>query len=144
MGDLIMLVYMPRIEQVILVVDDTRIAREGAVLTLRHLLGFQVDEAADGLAALEKVKTNMFAAILMDCDMPRMSGFECTAQIRELEKLTGSHMPIIGMTASTERDIRENCLKAGMDDYLDKACSNEKLRETLAKWLGDSQPIGVT
>jgi CheY-like chemotaxis protein len=124
-------------DRVILVVDDNTIVRQGTAIALRVVLGFEAEEAADGFAALEKMKTNTFAAILMDCEMPNMDGFQCTAQIRELEKLSGDKIPIIGMTASVAPDIRESCLKAGMNDYLDKSCSNEKLQEVLVKWLPD-------
>ena len=118
----------------ILIVDDNHIVRQATVLTVRYLLGFDTDEAADGFAALEKVRTTDYAAIVMDCEMPGLDGFECASQIRQLEGVTGSRTPIIGMTASVDRAIRENCLKAGMDDYLDKSCTNEQLRETLVKW----------
>lgn len=122
-------------DKVILVVDDTPLSRLGTALTVRNLPGFQADEASDGISALEKLKASSYAAIVMDCDMPRMDGFECAAQIRELEKSTGSRIPIIGMSASTAENIRENCLNAGMDDYLDKSFSHEELRKMLAKWL---------
>lgn len=121
--------------RVILVVDDTNIVREGTLLVLRHMYNYETDEAADGLIAIEKIKIKTFDAILMDCDMPEMNGFECTTQIRELEKLTANRTIIIGLTASSVRDIREKCLKAGMDDYIDKSCSNEELNEILIKWL---------
>lgn len=121
-------------DKVILVVDDTNISRAGTVITVQKLLGFEVDEADDGTTALAKVKTNNYAAILMDCDMPTMNGLQCTALIRELEKDTGTRTPIIAFTASTEIQIREKCLKAGMDDYLEKSCSNAELSEMLVKW----------
>lgn len=110
------------------------INRQGTTLAVQGF-GFETDEAEDGLAALEKLKTNEYAAILMDCQMPRMDGFECTGKIREMEKGTGSRIPIIGMTASTATDIQETCLRAGMDDYIDKSCSNTELQLLLEKWL---------
>lgn len=120
--------------RVVLIVDDMAINRQGTTLAVQ-VFGFETDEAEDGLSALEKLKTTAYAAILMDCQMPRMDGFECTAKIRELEKGTGSRIPIIGMTASTATDIHESCLKAGMDDYIDKSCSNPELQQILEKWL---------
>lgn len=110
------------------------INRQGTTLAVQGF-GFETDQAEDGFMALEKVKTTAYAAILMDCQMPRLDGFECTAKIRELETGTDERVPIIGMTASTDRDIREACLNAGMDDYIDKSCSNTELQEILAKWL---------
>lgn len=100
--------------------------------------GFETAEAEDGLSASEKLKTTEYAAILMDCQMPRMNGFECTAKIREMENGTGRRIPIIGMTASTEEDIRQKCMDAGMDDYISKDCSNRELQRILEKWLLNS------
>lgn len=121
--------------KVILVVDDAHITRQGTVLVVSGL-GFETDEAADGFEALDKFKSSTYAAILMDYNMPKMDGFECTAKIRDLEKGTDRRIPIIGMTASTDRDIREACLKAGMDDYVEKSCTNAELEEMLLKWVG--------
>jgi CheY-like chemotaxis protein len=121
--------------RVILVVDDTNIVREGTILVLRYRFNYETEEAANGLIAIEKLELKTFDAILMDCNMPEMDGFECTAKIRELEKLTGTRAIIIGLTASNARDIREECLKAGMDDYIDKSCSSLELNEILMKWL---------
>lgn len=122
--------------RVVLIVDDMLIVRQGTTLAVQGF-GFETDEAEDGFMALEKLKlkTAAYAAILMDCQMPRMDGFECTEKIREMEKGTGSRIPIIGVTASTAKDIEESCLKAGMDDYIDKSCSNAELQNILEKWL---------
>lgn len=119
--------------RVVLVVDDTVITRQGTALAVQ-LIGFETDEAADGFVALEKLKTVAYAAVLMDYNMPLMNGLECTAKIRELETVTGSRTPVIGMTASTEEDIRQKCMDAGMDDYIDKSCSNAELQRVLEKW----------
>ncbi len=120
--------------QSVLVVDDTKIARQGTALTLRQLFSFEIDEAVDGYAAIDSLKNCDYAVILMDCDMPGMSGFECTERIRELEQHTGKRTPVIGMSASTSSDVRERCLKSGMDDYLDKGCTIDVLRSTVLKW----------
>lgn len=117
-------------KQKILVVDDLAILRLGTAITVRNF-GFEVDEAASAQDALAKVKESQYAAIIMDCQMPRMDGLECTTKIRELEKQTGRHAWIIGFSSSTEHDIRDHCLKAGMDEFLTKDCSTEKLREAL-------------
>ena len=119
--------------RVVLIVDDMAINRQGTALAVQGF-GFDTDEAEDGLSALEKFKAAAYAAILMDCQMPRMNGFECTAKIREMEKGTGCRIPIIGLTASTAADIEESCLKAGMDDYIDKSCRNTELQRMLEKW----------
>ncbi len=118
----------------VLVVDDTKIARQGTALTLRDLFPCQIDEAVDGFAAIDSLKNRSYAVVLMDCDMPGMTGFECTKQIRELEKQSGKRTPVIGMSAGTTSDVRERCLKSGMDDYVDKGCTIDDLRRTLLKW----------
>lgn len=118
----------------ILVVDDQSITRTGTALLLTFL-GFETEEAGNGFTALEKLKDASYAAIIMDYAMPEMNGPECAVKIRELEKTTGRRTPIIGMSASREHQIRENCLKAGMDDFLDKDCTRVELEEVLLKWL---------
>lgn len=120
----------------ILVVDDAYIMRQGTVMTLR-MLGYDTDEAEDGLSALSKVKNSLYDAILMDYNMAGMLGTECAREIRKLEHSTGARRtPIIGMTGSTEMDIRETCLQSGMDDYLDKSSSSAELNDVLRKWVG--------
>ena len=73
--------------------------------------------------------------ILMDVSMPQMNGFEATAAIREAEEGTGRHTPIIGVTAHAIKGDMEKCFEAGMDDYLSKPVSPDKLAEKLAKWM---------
>jgi CheY-like chemotaxis protein len=124
--------------QLVLVVDDTKIARQGTALTLREFFSYRIDKAVDGYAAIDSLRNRNYAAVLMDCDMPGMSGFECTQQIRELEKHSGKRTPVIGMSAGTTSDVRERCLKSGMDDYLDKGCSIYDLRRTMLKWTKKS------
>jgi CheY-like chemotaxis protein len=73
--------------------------------------------------------------ILMDCQMPEMDGFEATRAIREAESLSGRHTPIIGLTAHAMEGDRARCLSAGMDDYLSKPTSLEKLTQVINMWL---------
>src|ERR1700722_9639044 len=114
--------------QLVLVVDDVSVARQGTVMVLRLLFRYAVDEAVDGFSAIDKIRNRNYAAILMDIDMPEMDGYECTKQIREMEKLADRRTPIIGMTAHVGNDVREKCLASGMDDYLDKAYRISDLR----------------
>jgi two-component system sensor histidine kinase/response regulator len=74
----------------------------------------------------------MFDAILMDVQMPEMSGFDATAAIRTHEEETGSHIPIIAMTAHAMEGDRERCLAAGMDEYIAKPIALESFRRVLA------------
>src|SRR3990167_1972718 len=117
----------------ILVVDDNAISRTATTLTVQSF-GLETEEASDGEEALKKVQVNYYAVILMDCNMPTMNGFECTKKIRELEKNTTVRMSIIGLTSNVASDIKEQCLEAGMDAYINKACSFEELRHQLSKW----------
>jgi CheY-like chemotaxis protein len=71
----------------------------------------------------------------MDCHMPEMDGFQATRAIREIEAKTGQHIPIVAMTANAMQGTRESCLACGMDDYLSKPVSLERLGEMLKNWL---------
>jgi CheY-like chemotaxis protein/HPt (histidine-containing phosphotransfer) domain-containing protein len=102
-----------------------------------HKLGYRdVTIAGDGSEALAKFQEQPFDAILMDCQMPVMNGYEATQQLRA----KGCTIPIIAMTANAIKGDRERCLDAGMNDYLTKPIEPGKLREMLAHWLGASEP----
>ena len=118
----------------LLVVEDNPINQEVA-RELLTTLGYDVAVAADGAAAVEAVRTGRFAAVLMDCQMPGMDGYEATARIRVLEAADGRHTPIIAMTAAAMAGDRQRCLAAGMDDYISKPVSADVLAETLAGWV---------
>jgi len=72
---------------------------------------------------------------LMDCQMPEMDGFEATQEIRKKELGTGRHIPIIAMTANAMQDDRQQCIKAGMDDYISKPIDFPKLQDILDRWI---------
>jgi CheY-like chemotaxis protein/anti-sigma regulatory factor (Ser/Thr protein kinase) len=82
--------------------------------------GWEVTIASDGLKVVEQAMRGSFDLILMDVQMPRLDGFEATGRIRRHERKTGSHVPIIALTAHAMQGDRERCLAAGMDDYLSK------------------------
>ncbi|HIA51716.1 MAG TPA: response regulator [Candidatus Melainabacteria bacterium] len=119
----------------ILVVDDLPLVSQGTALMLESI-GYEVDQAANGPRAIELFKAAQYAAIIMDYNMPGMNGFECTANIRELEKSTGRRTPIICMSAAKETDMKERCLAADLDDFLDKDCSLAEMTATLLHWVG--------
>jgi len=123
--------------QKILVVDDYALNRMATVMVMNDL-GFDVDQAESGKDALELIKSNAYALIMMDYNMPEMTGVECVRQIRSnrYESLDGNYKTtIIGFSGSTEDNVRELCLEAGMDAYLDKSCSVEELKATIDKFL---------
>ena len=98
--------------------------------------GHKVQVTADGKEAVAVFQSEEIDLILMDVQMPGMNGFEAVATIRELEKATGKHVPIIAVTAHVMPGYKEECLKAGMDNYLSKPFRMQQLfaviEETLA------------
>jgi len=87
--------------------------------------------ANDGQEGIEAFEAYSPSLVLMDVSMPRKNGLEATAEIRELERQSGKHTPIIGVTAHAIKGDRESCLAAGMDDYISKPVSPDKLREKI-------------
>ncbi|OPY12698.1 MAG: Autoinducer 2 sensor kinase/phosphatase LuxQ [Syntrophus sp. PtaB.Bin001] len=123
----------------ILLVEDNPVNQTLSAAMLEYF-GCSADVADDGLEALEKVAANQYDLILMDCQMPRMDGYEATAAIRKQEAEYGTggkfrHTPIIALTAHALEGDREICLTAGMDDYLSKPFKADELRSVLSRWL---------
>ncbi|MGH9774944.1 MAG: response regulator [Candidatus Acidiferrales bacterium] len=116
----------------ILLVEDNKVNQ---VLALRLLerQGHSVTLAGNGKEALATLEKQSFDLALMDVQMPEMDGFEATAIIREKERLSGAHLPIIAMTAHAMVGDRERCLKAGMDDYITKPIHAQNLMELLKR-----------
>ena len=119
----------------LLVVDDNAVNRSVAGGMLGKQ-GHQISFAINGREAVLAAKRQRFDVILMDVQMPEMNGFEATARIRELDAVVGRRTPIVAMTAHAGSDDRARCLAAGMDDYIAKPVSKEKLREVLERSLG--------
>lgn len=103
----------------ILLAEDNRVNRFLAVRLLEKA-GHQVETATNGRAALAALEHDRFDLALMDLQMPEMDGLEATARIRERERTTGSHLPIIALTANAMVGDQERCLQAGMDGYVSK------------------------
>ncbi|WP_310494007.1 PAS domain S-box protein [Dechloromonas sp.] len=116
----------------VLVVEDERINRDIAVELLTSV-GLEVVTAENGLLAVDRYKQSNFDLILMDIQMPELNGLDATRQIRTLEN--GASIPIIALTANAFDADRENCIEAGMTDFLAKPVYPDALYTLLAKHL---------
>jgi PAS domain S-box-containing protein len=124
----------------ILVVEDNAVNQLVAEGTVTKL-GFQVDIVANGAEALVAIAASSYSAVLMDCHMPVMDGFEATRRIRSGEEVGDRRIPILAMTASVMDEDRNRCLAAGMDDYLTKPINLKTLDAMLESWIvGDASP----
>ncbi len=135
----------------ILIAEDNLVNQKVAAKMLKKL-GYRVDVAMNGREATEAVNRMTYDAILMDCQMPEMDGYEATRKIREAEegkremgegdssqgiRLT-SHVPIIALTANSMPGDRERCMAAGMDDFMSKPIQLDLLENTLRQWAPDT------
>jgi two-component system, NarL family, sensor histidine kinase EvgS len=106
-----------------------------------NLLGYAAESAENGIVALEKWKSGRFGILITDCNMPEMNGYELTRRIRELEATKGDkRIPIIACTANALGGEADNCLAAGMDDYLAKPVQLNELSKKLDHWLPIERP----
>ncbi len=117
----------------VLVAEDNPMNQRVALHMLKRL-GHRAKIAANGLEALEAVTGGTFDAILMDCHMPEMDGYEATREIRRAEAASGRHTPIIALTASVMQEDGAKCRAAGMDDYVAKPITMAALEAVLARW----------
>ncbi|MDX1693213.1 MAG: response regulator [Ketobacteraceae bacterium] len=122
--------------QSILLVEDNKV-NQMVARGMLNKLGYTVSVANNGKEAISILEDRPFDLILMDCLMPEMDGYEATAAIREKEKTTGGHIPIVAMTASVIEGEQTRCLSAGMDDYLAKPVNVDELAAKLRHWLED-------
>jgi signal transduction histidine kinase/ActR/RegA family two-component response regulator len=128
---------LPPLRGRILLVEDNQINQQVAEHVLRSF-GLDVAVVANGTEAVTACARDAFDAVLMDCLMPEMDGYEATRHIRQQEATVESearHLPIIAMTANALVGDRERCLAAGMDDYVPKPFQRQMLHELLARWL---------
>jgi two-component system, sensor histidine kinase and response regulator len=124
----------------VLLAEDNLVNQKLATRLLEKM-GHRVTLAADGSEAVRAHASGRFDLILMDVQMPEINGFEATAQIREREKRTGEHVPIIALTAHAIQGDRDRCLAAGMDDYLSKPLNAALLAEKLDIIARQESPV---
>jgi two-component system sensor histidine kinase/response regulator len=119
-----------------LVVEDNDINQD-VILAILSSWGISVELANNGQEGLEKARTSLYDAILMDCQMPVLNGFDASKAIRQLP---GDHakVPIIAMTANALRGDRERCNAAGMDEYLTKPIKIDELKTVLHNYFANS------
>ena len=103
--------------------------------------GHTITLAENGQEAVDAVETGKFHVVLMDVQMPVLDGMAATAVIREREKETGRHLPIIAMTAHAMKGDEEKCLAAGMDGYVSKPIRRKALFQTIAEIVGDVEEL---
>jgi CheY-like chemotaxis protein/HPt (histidine-containing phosphotransfer) domain-containing protein len=127
----------------VLLVEDAPVNIEVA-LGMLEAMGCRADVACNGVEALEAIAKKRYDAVLMDCQMPVMDGYEATRRHREMERVNADvkedgtlpkRLTIIAVTAHAMEGDRQVCLDAGMDDFLTKPFTLDSLRETLSRWL---------
>ena len=128
----------------ILVAEDNAVNQKLAVRMLDRL-GYQPDVVSNGQEAVAAFEQETYAAIVMDCQMPTMDGYEATRRIREQEQKPDAsgpraHIPIIALTANAMPGDRERCKAVGMDDYLSKPVKTDDLGRILQRWAPLSTP----
>jgi len=127
--------------RLILLAEDNLVNQRVAQLQINKL-GYALHIVDNGQMAVDAVAQSSqgaeptYAAVLMDCQMPVMDGFEATTAIRQAQAAGQTRVPIIAMTANAMQGDRERCLAVGMDDYLSKPINPETLASLLANWAG--------
>ena len=118
----------------VLIVEDNLLNQKLALRMLEKL-GYRADLADNGRDAVRMIEKGRYDLVFMDCQMPEMDGYEASAIIRQREKESGQHLPIIAMTAHTMTGDRDKCMEAGMDDYISKPIRKEQIVQVISKWV---------
>ncbi|HYL07954.1 MAG TPA: response regulator, partial [Candidatus Udaeobacter sp.] len=121
----------------VLVVDDNA-ANQKVAARMIERLGYRVDVAGTGAEAVVMVGNGRYDAVLMDCQMPEVDGYEASRRIRREER-GGKHVPIIAVTADDLSGERDRCLAAGMDDYISKPLKLPIVAAVLERWLATKE-----
>ncbi|MEZ4743772.1 MAG: response regulator [Bdellovibrionota bacterium] len=121
-------------------VDDNIINLKVATKTLEHL-GYAYDTAMDGHQAIQKCISTPYAAVLMDCRMPIMDGFDATQALRKSEHVA-KDLPIIGLSANSMAIDEEQCIEVGMDCFLTKPLEIDVIDKTLKYLIAGNNKEG--
>jgi CheY-like chemotaxis protein/HPt (histidine-containing phosphotransfer) domain-containing protein len=129
----------PSFDARVLVVEDNLVNQEVATGILENM-DCRVVTAANGARAVELYARETFDLVLMDCEMPVMDGFAAAQRIRAIESARDDtpsvpHLPIVALTAHALAEIREKCLRSGMDDFLVKPFDELQIRDVLRRWI---------
>lgn len=120
----------------ILLSEDNRLSRLSTQSILEKL-GYEVEGVGDGREAVDAEAAGEFDAVIMDCQMPRMDGFQATAAIRRRQVAAHrARIPIIGLSARAMDGDRDAAIAKGMDDYLTKPYYVSTLQAALEQWIG--------
>jgi PAS domain S-box-containing protein len=124
----------------ILLAEDNLLNQKVAVKLLEKA-GYTCDVAVNGREAVTACAKGDYDLVLMDCQMPEMGGLEATIEIRNAEKDTGRHIPIIALTANAMKEDEEKCRESGMDDYMSKPINYELLKKVIKNWIEGKKDV---
>jgi CheY-like chemotaxis protein len=124
----------PKSGQRILVAEDVPV-NQTLIATLLAKRGYHVSLARDGAEAVNACENQTFDLILMDIQMPELDGLAATARLRQRERASGRHTPIIALTAGAQESNRERCRQAGMDDFISKPFDADHLYAVIEHYL---------
>ena len=128
-----------RRDQRILVAEDNPINQRMVTIMLERA-GWSYSVAKNGVEAVELFDNEEFDLVLMDLQMPKMNGFEATRRIRARERATGTHVPVIALTANTFDSDRRASFESGMDDFVSKPFEATRLVALMDHWIGTDEP----
>jgi signal transduction histidine kinase/DNA-binding response OmpR family regulator len=135
-GDPTALLPLPNPTGLRILLAEDNIVNQRLMCTMLRKRGHHVMLAENGEEVLENLKNHAFDLILMDVQMPVMGGMEATAAIRDIEKKTAAHIPIIALTAHAMQGDKQRCLEGGMDAYLSKPIQQKELFDCIDNLVG--------
>ncbi|HVK59895.1 MAG TPA: response regulator, partial [Bdellovibrionales bacterium] len=123
----------------VLVVDDN-LSNLRVASALLQSLGLNVDTATGGFQALSMIEKSRYDVVLLDCQMPDLSGFDVTESVRRAEAGTSTHVPIVALTAFTSKEMIDRCVHVGMDDFMAKPIDLDQMTTVIGRFI---TPSGV-